>query len=292
MANYRERKKRSRSLADLLKDPYTLIIGKPLALKYQWRQGDTIYLEHSRQTARFRIAGVLASQGLALVEGGRVAVTDIATFQEFTGDYGWVDRIDLRFKPGVTDRDMEEISKILPEGVVLSSPLAAKESGQAMIRAYQLNLSILSFASLFVGMFLVYSLVALNAASRRHELAILRATGGSAYLLLFVFLAEGALFGIAGWIAAIPRQQSSGEVSVARGQPDHLHVVCARTGGHDLSQFMGDRIEFWRNGVHIRPGGAAACPGSHAGITQRSSGNISAWHAGLKNLLTGSPWQA
>jgi putative ABC transport system permease protein len=197
-------KKATDSWLDLLKDPYTLIIGKPLALKYKWRQGDFIYLENARQTARFRITGTLASQGLALAEGGRVALTDIATFQEFTGDYGRVDRIDLRFKPGVADRDLAAIRQILPEGVVLSSPLAAKESGQALIRAYQLNLSILSFASLFVGMFLVYSLVALNAASRRHELAVLRSTGGSAYLLLFLFLAEGALFGIAGWIAAIP----------------------------------------------------------------------------------------
>jgi putative ABC transport system permease protein len=73
-----------------------------------------------------------------------------------------------------------------------------------MIRAYQLNLSILSFASLFVGMFLVYSLVALNAASRRHELAILRSTGASSPVLFAIFLAEGALLGIVGWMAAIP----------------------------------------------------------------------------------------
>jgi len=189
---------------DLLKDPYTLIIAKPLALKYQWEQGDFIFIEHARQTARFRISGILAPQGLALAEGGQVALTDIATFQEFTGVYGLVDRIDLKFKPGTTDRDLTEIGKELSESVVLSSPSATKESGRAMIRAYQLNLSILSFASLFVGMFLVYSLVALNAASRRHELAVLRSTGASSYLILFVFLAEGALFGITGWVAAIP----------------------------------------------------------------------------------------
>ena len=73
-----------------------------------------------------------------------------------------------------------------------------------MIRAYQLNLSILSFASLFVGMFLVYSLVALNAATRRKELAILRATGASPGVIFGLFIAEGLMFGIAGWMAAIP----------------------------------------------------------------------------------------
>jgi putative ABC transport system permease protein len=189
---------------ELLKDPYTLIMGQPLALKYKCSRGDSLTIVHANQTAEFRVAGILQPEGLALVEGGRVAITDIATFQEFTGLYGLVDRIDLRLKPGAGERDLAEIRRMLPDGVVLGSPSSTKKSGQAMIRAYQLNLSILSFASLFVGMFLVYSLVALNAASRRHELAVLRSTGASSYLLFIVFLAEGALFGLAGWIAAMP----------------------------------------------------------------------------------------
>jgi len=189
---------------DLLKYPATMIVSKPLADRYQWQRGTIIPLEHAQQTAAFRIAGILDPQGLAMVEGGRVALTDIATFQEFTGTYGMVDRIDLQLNPAAADRELADLRGILPESIVLSSPSATKESGRGMIRAYQLNLSILSFASLFVGMFLVYSLVALNAASRRHELAVLRSTGASSYLLLLIFLAEGALFGLLGWVLAMP----------------------------------------------------------------------------------------
>lgn len=189
---------------DLLGDPYTIVVSRQLAVKYQWQSGDSITLEHTQQTAPFRIAGVLASRGLALVEGGRVAITDIATFQEFTGIYGRVDRIDLLLSRGSADRDRASIRDILPDSVLLNAPSAVRESGRAMIRAYQLNLSILSFASLFVGMFLVYSLIALNAAARRHELAVLRSTGAPAGLLFGVFLAEGALLGLVGWAAAMP----------------------------------------------------------------------------------------
>jgi putative ABC transport system permease protein len=192
------------SWLELLKDPYTLIIGKSLAVNYDLKKGDRISVEHARQTATFRIIGTLAPDGLALVEGGRVGLTDIATFQEFTGLHGMVDRIDLLLKPTSTAREVEAIAEMLPGGVIVGSSSATKDSGQGMIRAYQLNLSILSFASLFVGMFLVYSLVALNAASRRHELAVLRSTGASPVLLFLVFLAEGALLGIAGWLIAIP----------------------------------------------------------------------------------------
>jgi putative ABC transport system permease protein len=189
---------------DLLKDPYTMVISKTLADRYQWRRGAKISVEHARQTAEFRIAGILGPRGLSLVEGGRVALVDIATFQEFTGTYGMVDRIDLQLQPGTTDRELAQLRALLPSSIVFSSPSATRQSGRGMIRAYQLNLSILSFASLFVGMFLVYSLVALNAASRRHELAVLRATGASAYLVFLIFLAEGAVFGLAGWVLAMP----------------------------------------------------------------------------------------
>ena len=189
---------------NLLKEPFTLILGQTLANQLGCNSGDELLLEHVRQKARFKIIGKLEPEGLALAEGGRVALTDIATFQEFTGLFGKVDRIDIKLKSNATSKDLHNIRKILPQSITLNPPSATRESGQAMIHAYQLNLSILSFASLFVGMFLVYSLVALNAASRRQELAILRSTGATGYHLFFIFLAEGALFGIAGWLLALP----------------------------------------------------------------------------------------
>ena len=189
---------------DLLKEPYTIILSEPLTRLLNREPGDRLLLEHVHQRSNFKIIGKLEPEGLALAEGGRIALTDIATFQEFTGLFGKVDRIDLKLKPFATARDLADIRQMLPESIQLNPPTATRESGQMMIGAYQLNLSILSFASLFVGMFLVYSLVALNAASRRHELAILRSTGASAYHIFFIFLAEGAFLGITGWLAAIP----------------------------------------------------------------------------------------
>ena len=189
---------------ELLKEPFTLIVGQPLADQLNCNTGGELLLEHVRQKAKFKIIGKLEPEGLALAEGGRVALTDIATFQEFTDLFGKVDRIDLRLKADATSKDLDNIRKLLPESITLNPPSATRESGQGMIHAYQLNLSILSFASLFVGMFLVYSLVALNVASRRQELAILRSAGAAGYHLFFIFLAEGALFGVAGWLLALP----------------------------------------------------------------------------------------
>jgi len=186
---------------ELIRSPDTFIAGDALLRQFGWHPGQAVRLEHPRQTRTFRIAGRLNPGGLAGVEGGRIAIMDISTFQEFTGRIGVVDRIDIIFAP---DADPRSLPHFLPAGTSLSVPSEARRTGKAMIRAYQINLSVLSFASLFVGMFLVYSLVALNAASRRHEIAILRALGASPRTIFRLFLAEGTLLGILGWLAAVP----------------------------------------------------------------------------------------
>jgi putative ABC transport system permease protein len=192
----------------LLTEPYSLLISDALAARHDWRVGRTLNLVHARQNVRFKVLGVLQSRGLAAAEGGNLAITDIASFQEFTGVFGVVDRIDLILSEPDGAQGIETLRRRLaprlPEGVHLELPSETKATGKRMIRAYQLNLSILSFASLFVGTFLVYSLVALNAATRRHELAVLRSSGAAAPLLFFLFLGEGMLLGLLGWILAFP----------------------------------------------------------------------------------------
>jgi putative ABC transport system permease protein len=188
----------------LLAEPGSVFLTEQVARRIEAGTGASITLEHVQQSASFRVLGILASQGLALVEGGYVGVTDISTMQEFMGLRGYVDRIDLRLTSRADADDIRIIQGLLPEGVRLESPSETKESALTMIRAYQLNLSILSFVSLFVGMFLVYSLVSLNAAARRRELAIFLSVGGSARFVFGLILSEGLILGIFGWLLAIP----------------------------------------------------------------------------------------
>ncbi len=133
-----------------------------------------------------------------------MALTDLATFQEFTGTLGTIDRIDLVLQPSAPPDAIASLRALLPDGLTLERPSELKESGRLMVRSYELNLSVLSFVSLFVGMFLVYSLISLHATSRRHELAILRSIGASSPLIFLLFLVEGAFFGCIGWLLALP----------------------------------------------------------------------------------------
>ena len=189
---------------DLIREPGTLLPGSRLAQQESLKAGDVVSLEHVNRVAPFRVLGTLNQDGLALVDGGMVAITDIATMQEFTGTQGWVDRIDLRLTSKSTEKDVAALRALLPAGMNLEASTEAVQTGRTMIHAYQLNLSVLSFVSLFVGMFLVYSLVSLNATSRRRELATLRSLGAGSRLIFLIILSEGLLLGIFGWVLAIP----------------------------------------------------------------------------------------
>ncbi len=187
----------------IMAEPFTLLAGETLAREAGWRSGDRVMLAHRSGNTPFTVAGQINLEGLGAVASGRIALCDIATFQEFTGTHGQVDRIDLR----LTDRDgafSTEAVAAIAAGLQVGPPGAVKVSGQGMIRAYQVNLSFLSFTSLLVGKFLVYSLVAMNAAARRRELAILRAVGASSRCVYWLFVGEGALYGLAGWLLALP----------------------------------------------------------------------------------------
>lgn len=188
----------------LMASPATLMAGGTLARDLGWRVGDRVALEHARGRQDFLVVGILADEQLGRAQAGRLAMVDLATFQELTGRFGFVERIDVILETDATPSDLGALAALMPTGVSLKMPGAAKASGAAMVRAYQINLSVLSFASLFVGMFLVYSLVALNAASRRSELAILRSLGATPRCIFALFIGEGAVFGTVGWALAIP----------------------------------------------------------------------------------------
>jgi putative ABC transport system permease protein len=189
---------------DLITETFTLIAGEKLYLRLPLQAGHLLTLDHPQGRRTFRVLGKLAPEGLALLEGSEVAVTDLATFQEFTGSYGYVDRIDLVLQSSAPADAPGSLRALLPDGITLEQPSDLKESGRLMVRSYELNLSVLSFVSLFVGMFLVYSLISLHATSRRHELAILRSIGASSRLICVLFLTEGAFFGCLGWLLALP----------------------------------------------------------------------------------------
>ena len=138
-----------------------------------------------------RVAGSVPTAGTPL------AVMDIAGAQARFGFEGRLSRIDLRLEPG-TDTAALLARLALPDGVVAVPADEAEQRVSNLSRAYRVNLTVLALVALFVGAFLVFSVVSLSVAQRTPTFALLGVLGLTAGERRGLVLAECALLGAAG----------------------------------------------------------------------------------------------
>ena len=181
--------------ASALLEASTLWLSPAAASRLGAHEGDTLRLVSGSSALELRVAGTLPAMGAA----GELAVMDIAAAQLRFDRIGRISRIDLRLRAGVdAERFRASLAAMLPPGVVASS--AASLSGRAadISRAYRVNLDALALVALATGAFLVFSTLALQAARRQQEFALLRALGVTRRGVAILLALEGALIGSLG----------------------------------------------------------------------------------------------
>jgi putative ABC transport system permease protein len=151
------------------------------------RVGGELTLQHGVGIRTLRIAGTVAAGGAPL------AVIDIAGAQAHFDRIGRLSRIDLRLAPGA---DASALAP--PAGWRLADAGDEAARVSAVSRAYRVNLTVLALVALFVGAFLVFSVLALSVAQRVPAFALLGVLGLAAAERRRVVLAECALVGALG----------------------------------------------------------------------------------------------
>jgi putative ABC transport system permease protein len=91
-----------------------------------------------------------------------------------------------------------EIRALLPAAYSFDKPGVRSQENQRMLRAFRWNLRVLSYISLIVGAFLIYNTISVSVVRRRPEIGVLRALGTGRAGILWLFLGEALLLGIAG----------------------------------------------------------------------------------------------
>ena len=120
---------------------------------------------------------------------------DIAAAQINFGMVGRLDRIDLITGDGQAVEDvMQAVRDVVPPHLVVERPASRTKQVEQMVRAFRLNLTVLSWVGLLVGMFLIYNTLAFAVAQRRREIGIYRAIGMTQARVAGLFLVEAALF--------------------------------------------------------------------------------------------------
>ncbi|HET7764733.1 MAG TPA: ABC transporter permease [Burkholderiales bacterium] len=176
------------------------------------KKDDALPVQVGLRVQSLKVAGVIGE-----AKRQRFAVVDIGAAQALFGRAGFLNRIDLRLRPGADpQRFAARLQAEMPAGTVVERPEADVERSGAPSRAYRVNLNVLALVALFTGGLLVFSAQALAVVRRRAQLALLRVLGVTRRGLVAMLLAEAAAVGALGALAGIALGHASAGVVLRR----------------------------------------------------------------------------
>jgi putative ABC transport system permease protein len=116
-----------------------------------------------------------------------------------------VTRIDVFLRPGA-DRDLvsREIRSLLNGDATVQTPGENEERVQKLMAGLQMGFSLSGAGALVIGLFLVYMILTVTAADRRHEIGVLRSLGATRDQIWALFVAEALAMGLVGTAIGIP----------------------------------------------------------------------------------------
>ncbi|PDW04518.1 FtsX-like permease family protein [Candidatus Viridilinea mediisalina] len=184
-------------LAALMAEPATVLLAETTARRAGLELGDALTLQIGTHEVDVRLVGLLQPNdqvGREALEG--LLISDIATAQELLGMVGRLSRIDL-ILPATSDPPPQLLA-LLPPGAELLPAATRSNALEQMTRAFELNLTALSFLALIVGMFLIYNTVTFSVVQRRMLFGTLRCLGVTRGQLAALVLTEAALISLVG----------------------------------------------------------------------------------------------
>ncbi|MDP1947376.1 MAG: FtsX-like permease family protein [Nitrospirota bacterium] len=198
---------------DRLLAPDALYLGRQVAADWNLRVGSTLEVTAGGRLVRLRVVGLIHDEAGRSSLWDRLAIMDIAAAQQLFQAIGRLDRIELVTQSGRSlDDVIASVRTVLPPHMVVQRPAQRTKQLENMVRAFQLNLTVLSWVGLLVGMFLIYNTMAFAVAQRRREIGIYRALGMTERRVAGLFLVEAGLLGLLGGLVG-----GLGGVWLARG---------------------------------------------------------------------------
>ncbi len=180
-------------------EPDSIAICRSFAERKNLTVGDTLVLKYNQRENEMKIRMLLEKEGPSLALGGNFAIMDIASAQEIFDKIGYLDRIDIVSAPDFPiDKLIKDIRSLVPPGLQVKRPDMRNRQIEHILSSFQINLKILSYIAILVGIFLIYNTLNLSVERRRQEIGIMRSIGASRLQIYGMILQEATILGLAG----------------------------------------------------------------------------------------------
>jgi putative ABC transport system permease protein len=160
-------------------------------------------------------AGTIDGWGPASALGGSVLVMSCSDAAALLGRADRVTRLDVTLQPGA---DREEVCRLLKAELAGRAEVWTPEGHdgrvQDMLRGLKVGASLCGAGALLVGLFLVYNVLAVGVAERRHDLGVLRSLGATREQVALLCVGEALLLGLMGGVLGLPLGLGLGQAAL------------------------------------------------------------------------------
>jgi putative ABC transport system permease protein len=185
-------------LRSFLTRPNSVLISAGIAERYALNRGSQFKIEYSGRSEQVYVAGLLDPEddlSRQSLEG--LILMDIASAQELTGRFGYIDQIDVILPEN--EKNLEQvIQNALPQGYLMQPVESRAGYVEQITAAFRLNLTALSLLALVVALFLIYNTMTFSVIQRRPLFGTLRSLGVTRREVFSMVISEALLIGLLG----------------------------------------------------------------------------------------------
>ncbi|HYF52597.1 MAG TPA: FtsX-like permease family protein [Planctomycetota bacterium] len=175
------------------------VLPETLAKRLGVKLGDRLAVMSSGRRHKLTLVGTYVAQDRLARGSDDVLLMDIAAVQERFGQAGVISHIDLIVPDdAAATARLDGIAKTLPSGLVVQRPSDRAGRTEALLSAFQLNLTALSLLALVVGTFLIHNTLTVAVLQRSAMIGTLRCLGQSSAGVRRAVLLEALLLGFVG----------------------------------------------------------------------------------------------
>lgn len=183
-----------------------VILPDRFTSKYGMKAGDTITLQIGGQPITLEVAGIAAYDTVFLRHTrGATALLPLSTLSELSGKTDGYTEILIEPAEGTTTAELKnELAAALPDGEYKVSEVVNEAQITADARQKSMPFFLISFFSLTMSVFIIYSSYKVITLDRLPVIGTFRSIGATQKAMTHILLLESALYGVMGGLIGIP----------------------------------------------------------------------------------------